>query len=91
MKKIANKQSGNKLKFAQVEFLDAEDTAGWVKKSKLPKPPVCISCGWIVKHTKQALYLAASVNPRDKEIGTIMQIPLGCIVRIKKQPTRWIK
>lgn len=80
------RKNKKKLKFIQIEWIDAEDWPGHITSKKLPKAPHYLSSGWLLKETKESYYLVATHGLGKNENGTLMQIPKGMVVNKKVWP-----
>ncbi len=74
-----------KLKFVEVNWMDAHSVATWVDDvADYPAPVACVSRGYVVKETDTFLVLAATVssNPSGtvRGFGEVIAIPKGGFV-----------
>ncbi len=79
-----------KLKFVEVNWMDAHSVATWVDVDEpLPSPVACVSRGWLVKETKEYLVLAGTLSLTSSGkvygFGEVIAIPKkGFVVKMKR-------
>ena len=58
----------------------------WVQRAQVDSEPVaCHTLGWLIHTTDDYLSVAGTIGEdEDSDIGEVIAIPLGCIVRITR-------
>ncbi len=78
-----------KLRFVEVEWMDATSIANWKELDDLPKPARCVTRGWLVQETDKYIVTAGTVLYKDDgsidEVGELLAIPkAGMVVKVRR-------
>lgn len=73
-----------RLRFVEVEWYDASSSAVWCGPEDLPSITSCITRGWLVDESDQAVVIAGTLQLKGPDVGEVITIPRGMVKRIRR-------